>query len=487
MILPYVFFIFLNAKDISQQDSIESKNTKNYAKSRPKASNIESKLDSKKKQIETESKTQADSKEQKDSKNADSNTQTDSKNIESNLTDSKDTSLKITQNAESNAQIESKEQKDSKTFHPPNITTDSTPNIESKAKADSKDTESKTQIDSNNADSKEQKDSKNTSLKTMQNADSKDHTESKAQADSNAKTDSKNTESKAITLPTNPYTAEFPLLDSKNREKLYDNPYLDSQAPVTPQALNPLTLLPLEEWRGTYTTYMYNFTPMYNPQYYPYEMRFHLSFRSPLIRNLFNSGGIFYFAFTTNFFFQLFNEKASSPVRDMDFQPEFLYTYPMNLHFWGGTLIEITTGWRHISNGEIDKAQGGTMDKSRGSDRWILKAIWRTKHFGVDFECFFPVRFYPENPHIYRYMGAADLKLFLRYDKHLADATFQGLFANFLLNDYSRWYGGLRLSYTYKFSSYVGVYVQYFVGYGDYLYEYNTFGHRLGLGLRFVR
>lgn len=436
MIFPYVFFIFLNAKDTLQQDSIESKNTKHYATSRPKAANIESKLDSKKKQITTESKTQTNS------------NNTDSKNIESNLKDSKNTSLKITQNAESNAQIESKEQKDSKTLHPPNITTDSTLNIESKTQADSKNTESKAQADSKNTESKDPK---------------------------------------AITLPTNPYTAEFPLLDSKNREKLYDNPYLDSQAPVTPQALNPLTLLPLEEWRGTYTTYMYNFTPMYNPQYFPYEMRFHLSFRSPLIRNLFNSGGIFYFAFTTNFFFQLFNEKASSPVRDMDFQPEFLYTYPMNLHFWGGTLIEITTGWRHISNGEIDKAQGGTMDKSRGSDRWILKAIWRTKHFGVDFECFFPVRFYPENPHIYRYMGAADLKLFLRYDKHLADATFQGLFANFLLNDYSRWYGGLRLSYTYKFSSYVGVYVQYFVGYGDYLYEYNTFGHRIGLGLRFVR
>lgn len=461
MILPYVFFIFLNAKETSQQDSIESKNTKNYTKSRPKASNIESKLDSKK--YTSQSLSKASKKDSMNLQNLDSK----KKNLESNFqTPSVIKNIESTHNKKSYLDISLK----------------TTPNADSK-NAKSTQIESKEQIDSKNIESN-LKDSKNTSLKITQNADSKEHT------DSNAQTDSKNTESKdpkAITLPTNPYTAEFPLLDSKNREKLYDNPYLDSQAPVTPQALNPLTLLPLEEWRGTYTTYMYNFTPMYNPQYFPYEMRFHLSFRSPLIRNLFNSGGIFYFAFTTNFFFQLFNEKASSPVRDMDFQPEFLYTYPMNLHFWGGTLIEITTGWRHISNGEIDKAQGGTMDKSRGSDRWILKAIWRTKHFGVDFECFFPVRFYPENPHIYRYMGAADLKLFLRYDKHLADATFQGLFANFLLNDYSRWYGGLRLSYTYKFSSYVGVYVQYFVGYGDYLYEYNTFGHRIGLGLRFVR
>lgn len=41
----------------------------------------------------------------------------------------------------------------------------------------------------------------------------------------------------------------------------------------------------------------------------------------------------------------------------------------MNVVFWGGTLTELTTGWRHISNGEINIEHGGAADRNRGSDR----------------------------------------------------------------------------------------------------------------------
>lgn len=190
-----------------------------------------------------------------------------------------------------------------------------------------------------------------------------------------------------------------------------------------------------------------------------------------------------YFAFTDTFFFQVFNDAASSPVRDNDFQPEILYTYPMNVEFWGGALSELTTGYRHISNGEIDTTQGNAIDKSRGSDRWIFKAIWQSKHFGIDWESFFPIRYYPENPDIDRYLGGADLKFYLRYGRHLADITLNGLLSKKNLKRH----GGIRLSYTFKLNAFVGLYAQYFVGSGDYLWEYNRFGHRFGVGLRFVR
>lgn len=279
----------------------------------------------------------------------------------------------------------------------------------------------------------------------------------------------------------------FPLLHEDSKEelmKVYTTPTPNAiTAPLTEK-----TLLGLEDWRDTYFIYIYNFTPMANPLYLPYELKGQVSFRIPLVRNVFKSGGIFYFAFTDTFFFQVFNEKASSPVRDNDFQPEFLYTYPMNLNFWGGTLTELTTGWRHISNGEVDIAQGGAADKSRGSDRWIFRGRWTTRHWGVNIECFVPVRFYPENPKIYKYMGSVDIKVFMRYGNHLADATFSGLLRQIQPGGkVSGTYGALRLSYTYKLNPYYGVYLQYFIGHGDYLYEYDTMGHRIGLGVRFVR
>lgn len=281
---------------------------------------------------------------------------------------------------------------------------------------------------------------------------------------------------------------EYPLLDEKSKDELFGTINTAEIPDAIPAPLTTKALLSVENWRDTYFIYLYNFKPMDNPLYLPYELKGQVSFRVPLVRNLFKSGGILYFAFTDTFFFQVFNEKASSPVRDNDFQPEFLYTYPMNVSFWGGTLTELTTGWRHISNGEIDIAQGGVSDKSRGSDRWIFKGRWTTKHWGVDIEAFAPVRFYPENPFIYKYLGSLELKIFMRYNKHLADATLTGLLRYFQPGKrINGVHGGLRLSYTYKLNPYYGVYVQYFVGYGDYLYEYDRMGHRIGVGVRFVR
>ncbi|WP_285819230.1 phospholipase A [Helicobacter bilis] len=283
-------------------------------------------------------------------------------------------------------------------------------------------------------------------------------------------------------------THEYPLLDKKSKDELFGTINTAEIPDAIPAPLTTKALLSVEDWRDTYFIYLYNFTPMENPLHIPNELKGQISFRVPLSRNIFKSGGILYFAFTDTFFFQVFNEKASSPVRDNDFQPEFLFTYPMNVVFWGGTLTELTTGWRHISNGEIDIAQGGLTDRSRGSDRWIFKARWTTKHWGVDMEAFAPVRFYPENPFIYKYLGSLEIKMFMRYNKHLADATITGLLRYFQPGKkIDSLHGGLRLSYTYKLNPYYGVYIQYFVGYGDYLYEYDKMGHRIGIGVRFVR
>ena len=297
-----------------------------------------------------------------------------------------------------------------------------------------------------------------------------------------------NTETRQNNNTNKEETHEYPLLDKKSKDELFGTINTAEIPDAIPAPLTTKALLSVEDWRDTYFIYLYNFTPMENPRHIPNELKGQISFRVPLSRNIFKSGGILYFAFTDTFFFQVFNEKASSPVRDNDFQPEFLFTYPMNVVFWGGTLTELTTGWRHISNGEINIEHGGAADRSRGSDRWIFKARWTTKHWGVDMEAFAPVRFYPENPFIYKYLGSLEIKIFMRYNKHLADATITGLLRYFQPGKkIDSLHGGLRLSYTYKLNPYYGVYMQYFVGYGDYLYEYDKMGHRIGIGVRFVR
>lgn len=394
---------------------------------------------------------------------------------------------------DSTKNIESKSQDSIKITESNNKISNITQNLDSinyKQNQDSmKMTESNMKVSTNITESAS-KDSISTqdSTNMTKNITESNKTDAEKLQDSINVTESKNqnTESKKDSIQFNPKskTPRFPLLDKKEKNKLLHTDYADSpKVFAAPKPLEHLSMSPFEEWRGSYVMYMYNFSPMDNPLYRRDEMKFQLSFRVPLVRDIFRSGGVLYFAFTDTFFFQVFNDAASSPVRDNDFQPEILYTYPMNVEFWGGALSELTTGYRHISNGEIDTTQGNAIDKSRGSDRWIFKAIWQSKHFGIDWESFFPIRYYPENPDIYRYLGGADLKFYLRYGRHLADITLNGLLSKKNLKGH----GGIRLSYTYKLNAFVGLYAQYFVGFGDYLWEYNRFGHRFGVGLRFVR
>ena len=230
---------------------------------------------------------------------------------------------------------------------------------------------------------------------------------------------------------------------------------------------------------------------MRNPQYMRGELKGQISFRVPVIPKFFHKNLSFYLAFTNTFYFQLFNEKASSPMRDNDFEPEFLLTYrPSSISPKRFPLKEITTGWRHISNGEINKEQGGIADRSRGSDRFIIKARFSSKHWGLDIEGFLPTRFYSENRDIYKYLGILEAKVNMRYGRHLADIKVGGILGIVqppynVSKPHPTPY--LRTSYTYKINEYYGLYLQYFVGYGDILYEYNTFAHRIGLGIRFVR
>ncbi|MGX3011327.1 phospholipase A [Helicobacter sp. 23-1044] len=227
---------------------------------------------------------------------------------------------------------------------------------------------------------------------------------------------------------------------------------------------------------------------MRNPQYFRGEIKGQVSFRAPIVS--FSDEWIFYLAFTDTFYFQLFNEKASSPMRDNDFQPEFLLTYRPSDVSDGFALTEITLGWRHISNGEINIAQGGAADRSRGSDRFIIKARFSSRHWGLDVEAFAPTRFYAENRDIYKYLGILEIKANMRYGDHLADFGVGGLLG-VLAPPYNvakkRPTPYFRASYTYKINDYYGIYAQYFAGYGDVLYEYDYFSHRIGVGIRFVR
>ena len=245
----------------------------------------------------------------------------------------------------------------------------------------------------------------------------------------------------------------------------------------------------LLEHEGTYFILLQSFPPhnVYGNNINT-EIKFQLSLKLPLWRGAFWTKGSLFFAHTQTMFFQQFNFRYSSPVRDTDFKPSLFYSYPTNWKIFGGTLKELRVGAFHYSNGIggddcvresfEDPIPQGCRSRS-AANRIIFEGIWEAKGFGVHLSAWPYIDERRDNIDLDKYMGYANLRLYHRHKRHFTELHFSPI-----ISDYRQYHASVRLGYAYAFNQFVSLYVQYFYGYGDNLYEYNRISHRLGIGFR---
>lgn len=210
-----------------------------------------------------------------------------------------------------------------------------------------------------------------------------------------------------------------------------------------------------------------------NIAYNRLESKFQVSFKLLVSRDLFYGIG-FYFAYTQNVFFQIYSPKLSSPFRDSDFTPELVLYKPLNISFLAGELYNIRFGYSHTSNGEGLDSVG--FIKSRGMDRVFSEFMYKIDDFKLALKLWVFTRREPRN--IIKYMGFSSLKLsYDLYNHHFI------LNVSNLIHNYLKYKGNVRLEYRYDIFDKVGLYAQYFYGYGDNLYQYNIKSHHIGLGI----
>ena len=251
------------------------------------------------------------------------------------------------------------------------------------------------------------------------------------------------------------------------------------------------------EHEGTYFTLQYSLPPygIYGNNI-PTELKFQLSFKVPLWRGALWTKGSVFFAYTQTMWFQQFNYRYSSPVRDSTYKPYVFYTYPLEWGFGSkndtfGRIKELRAGIIHYSNGiggddcvrsSPEYAQGLCRSRSAGT-RFMAEVIWEKEWGNHTFGAHLSVWPYlPErrdNADLADYMGYGDLKLYYRHKRHLLELQILPVIA-----DYTRYHGGFRLGYAFAVNHYFSLYAQYFYGYHDSLYEYNIKSNRIGLGLR---
>lgn len=208
------------------------------------------------------------------------------------------------------------------------------------------------------------------------------------------------------------------------------------------------------------------------------ETKFQFSFKIPISQELFSPYGTLYFAYTQTSWFQNYSKADSRPFRDIDYQPEFFYSYERKMPLFGGFLTHISLGVNHTSNGE-------RALRSRTQNRLIMQLHWiyETKPltFGVKLHTWVYISrkesYEHDNPDLEIYRGYDDILLYIQGGRHLFEFYIRPPLA-------TRYYPYFELGYTFKISRHIGLYTQYVNGYGDNMYEYKIPSQRIGVGIR---
>jgi len=209
------------------------------------------------------------------------------------------------------------------------------------------------------------------------------------------------------------------------------------------------------------------------------EAKFQISFKFPIMYNVFGDNGHLFFAYTNQSYWQVYNEEASSPFRETNHEPEVFMLFNNDWKIAGFTNSFLGVGAVHQSNGQ-------TNQLSRSWNRIYGSAIFDRGPFALGLRVWWRI---PEdakedinsakgddNPDIGSYMGNFELTGVYVLDEH----RFTMLLRN-NLRDNNR--GAVELTWSYPIIGTLRVYTQYFNGYGESLIDYNHHNQRIGIGI----
>lgn len=198
------------------------------------------------------------------------------------------------------------------------------------------------------------------------------------------------------------------------------------------------------------------------------EAKFQVSFKIPLIQNMFDTRNDLFFAFTTRAWWQAYNSDLSSPFREADYEPELFLR-----HYGGPKLGPIkVAGWdlglAHHSNG-----QSGSL--SRSWNRINANVAVETENLAVALRTWYRIpedAQHDDNPDLHHYLGYGDVRLI--YSKW--DQVFSAMFRRGTKK------GAVELTWSVPIWQQLRMYMTYFDGYGESLQDYNHHTQRIGIG-----
>ncbi|MER2490959.1 phospholipase A [Catenovulum sediminis] len=207
------------------------------------------------------------------------------------------------------------------------------------------------------------------------------------------------------------------------------------------------------------------------------EVKFQISFKLPILNSLFTPRDQISINYTQLSFWQLYNNRASKPFRENNYEPEIMYQLDFDdkesPSLLGLPLDSVGVAFNHQSNGRSNHF-------SLGWNRIVFNATFSDHNWLVAFRPWIRLPGDRLNIHDSRtsyYMGYFDLSAAYKLGKH----TLSGKVRNNLRAKENKGYLEMNWSFPLPASQLKG-FVQYSTGYGESLIDYNHKVNRISLG-----
>ena len=204
------------------------------------------------------------------------------------------------------------------------------------------------------------------------------------------------------------------------------------------------------------------------------EVKFQLSLKTKLLQSIFWGKGDLWVGYTQIAHWQIYNEELSRPFREINYEPEIIFKYPLHIKAFTGEFKSIGVSFTHQSNGrELPYSRSWNriiFDLSYEIESWIVSVRpWIRLSDGKK----------DDNPAITDYIGDGELNLSYSYNRHQ--------FYTVITHPFNQFQGGsVQLNYIFPIKGHVRGHLQAFQGYGETLIDYNNKQTTIGIGVSFA-
>ncbi|GAB3112910.1 phospholipase A [Aestuariicella hydrocarbonica] len=234
-------------------------------------------------------------------------------------------------------------------------------------------------------------------------------------------------------------------------------------------------------------TYILPYTYLQDPNTKPYqniaaaledqgldneEIKFQISFKIPLYDDFLVKGSTLWAGYTQVSLWQAYNDDASAPFRETNYEPEIFWSLPVEANVFGATLEEVSLGVGHQSNGR-------SSDLSRSWNRAFASFVLARHRWAFGLKTWYRIpedETQDDNPDIEKYLGYADFIGTYKWGDNVFSAQIRN---NFRSKDN---HTSTTLSLSIPFPGRINGYIEYVDGYGETLIDYNHRNQRIGIG-----